>query len=293
MPESVLLQARDFELLKGLFESRVMTLSHIASLFFEGRDEAAKKRVQKLKAGGFIAERPRRVNEPGILFLTRKAFTALQAEGLLSEFPKCSDTSFEKRVTISPLTLRHELDVLDVKAALVSAIQKTERFKVVEFCTWPLLHSFEATHPKTKTSATVKPDGFIRIHETETNGELSEHTFFVEVDRSTESQEILAAKAHCYLDYYRSGGFAVSCGGGRSAYKEYPFRILIICKSEERRDNAARRLLENNPPILTQVWLTTLNEVARNPVGIIWVTPRDYRTGVSSSHQKNKLLEDT
>src|SRR4051794_2923535 len=84
MPESVLLQSRDFELLKGLFESRVLTLSHIASLHFEGRDEAAKKRVQKLKAGGFIGERPRRVNEPGILFLTRKGFTALESEGLLS-----------------------------------------------------------------------------------------------------------------------------------------------------------------------------------------------------------------
>jgi hypothetical protein len=278
MPESVLLKPRDFELLKGLFESRVMTLSHVASLFFEGRDEAAKKRVQKLKAGGFIAERPRRVNEPGMLFLTRKAFNALQAEGLLSEFPKCSEATFEKRVTISPLTLRHELDVLDVKAALVSAIQKTQRFKVAEFCTWPLLHSFEATHPKTKTSVTVKPDGFVRVHETEPDGELSEHTFFLEVDRSTESQEILAAKAHCYLDYYRTGGFAVSCGGDRSAFKEYPFRVLIICKSEERRDNAAKRLLENKPPILTQVWFTTMAEIVENSLGCIWTRPADYGT---------------
>lgn len=260
-----------------------MTLSHVASLFFEGRDEAAKKRLQKLKAAGFLKERPRRVNEPGILFLTRKAFTALEGEGFLSEFPKCSDASFEKRVTISPLTLRHELDVLDVKASLVLAIEKTERFRVAEFCTWPLLHSFEASHPKTKAPTVVKPDGFIRIHEMESDGGLSEHTFFLEVDRSTESQEILATKAQCYLDYYRNGGFALSCGGERGAYKEFPFRVLIICKSEERRDNAAKRLRQSNPPILTQVWLTTTKEATENPLGAIWVKPRDYSNGLTAS----------
>jgi hypothetical protein len=289
MPESVLLQPRDFALLQGLFESRVMTLSHIAALFFEGKDEAAKKRVQKLKAGGFIGERPRRVNEPGILFLTRKGFATAETEGLLSEFPKCSAASFEKRVAISPLTLRHELDVLDVKASLVSAIQKTERFKVAEFCTWPLLHSFEASHPKTKASVVVKPDGFIRIHEDDPDGGLSEHTFFLEVDRSTESQEVLATKAHCYLDYYRSGGFAVSCGGERSAYKEFPFRVLIVCKSEERRDNAAKRLLQNNPPILTQVWVTTLGEISKSPLGEIWVRPRNYYDSAQSLSNIQKL----
>jgi hypothetical protein len=39
------LQERDLAILQGLFESRLMTLTHITHLFFNGRGEAAKKRI--------------------------------------------------------------------------------------------------------------------------------------------------------------------------------------------------------------------------------------------------------
>ena len=51
------LQDRDLALLRGLFECRVMTTDHATALYFEGKGEAAKKRLQKLKAAGFISER--------------------------------------------------------------------------------------------------------------------------------------------------------------------------------------------------------------------------------------------
>ena len=70
-PLGIALQERDLEILRGLFDSRVLTLSHIARLYFEGREEAAKKRVQKLKSAGFITERPRRAYEPAVLYLTK------------------------------------------------------------------------------------------------------------------------------------------------------------------------------------------------------------------------------
>ena len=132
----------------------------------------------------------------------------------------------------------------------------------------------------------MKPDGFIRIHEKESDGGLSEHTFFLEVDRSSESQEILAAKGHCYLDYYRSGGFAKKHGASASAYKEFPFRVLFVLKTEERRDNAAKRLLQNSPPIFSQVWLTTMNEITENPLVEIWVRPNDYRHSEPETRQR-------
>lgn len=68
--DSISLQDRDNALLRGLFESRVMTSKHVATLYFEGRAEAAKKRLQKLKTAGFVKERPRRAYEPSLLFLT-------------------------------------------------------------------------------------------------------------------------------------------------------------------------------------------------------------------------------
>src|SRR6267378_7199866 len=201
------IQERDFDILRGLFESRVMTTAHIAALYFDGKKEAGKKRLQKLKAAGFISERKRRVNEPAVLSLTRKGHALLTDENAIADFPRLLAMAFEKRADVSPLTIRHELEVMDVKAAFYSALKNSETFSIAEFSTWPLLHQFRAVRPGHETEVLVKPDGFIRIHEKEKGGATSEHTFFLEVDRSSETQGTLVARAGCYLEYYRSGGF--------------------------------------------------------------------------------------
>src|ERR1019366_4619544 len=64
-------QPRDLALLRGLFESRVMTTAHATALYFDNKIDAANKRLQKLKSCGFIGERPRRAFQPSVLFLTR------------------------------------------------------------------------------------------------------------------------------------------------------------------------------------------------------------------------------
>src|SRR4051812_13098621 len=68
------LQERDFDILAGLFECRVMTLAHVTDLYFDGKSEAAKKRVQKLKAAGLLRERKRRIGDPSVLHIGMKAF---------------------------------------------------------------------------------------------------------------------------------------------------------------------------------------------------------------------------
>jgi hypothetical protein len=105
--------------------------------------------LQKLKAAGFVNERPRRANEPSTLFLASKAFRFLSEQGILADYPKLGSEALEKRAQVSALTLRHELDVMDVKAALVSAVRATSRFRVAEFSTWPALYQFRASHPQT------------------------------------------------------------------------------------------------------------------------------------------------
>ena len=80
-----------------------MTAVHIAALHFGGSKEAAKKRLQRIKAAKLIGERTRRVNEPAVLFLTRKGFSLLSDEGQLADFPKLSVSAFEKRADVSAL----------------------------------------------------------------------------------------------------------------------------------------------------------------------------------------------
>ena len=277
----IVLQDRDLNLLKGLFESRVMTAEHIAAIYFAGSKEAAKKRLQKLKAAGFVGERARRTFEPAVLILPKNGLVLLREKGILAEYPAFALPFLDKRARVSDITLRHELEVMDVKAAFHATARKTEAFSIAEFGTWPRLYEFEASKSGiTGASVLVKPDGFIRIHENESDGGLSEHTFFLEVDRSTETQDTLVSRAACYLDYYKSGGFAERNGAARSALKDFPFRVLMVFKTAERRNNTAERLLLNSPAILTHVCLATIAEVKRNPFGPVWFRPIDYRMAV-------------
>jgi len=287
----VVLQERDLGLLRGLFESRTMTAAHAAAIYFDGSREAAKKRIQKLKSAGIVGERRRRVFEPALLLLTPRGTDAIRERGILAEYPALSGAALEKRGRVSDLTIRHELAVMDVKAAFYEAIRKVDTLSVAEFTTWPRLHQFEVSSGHGRPEAVVRPDGFIRIHEKEADGGVSEHTFFLEVDRSTETQDVLVSRAHCYLNYYKSGGFAVKNGAPRSDFKDYPFRVLMVFKTAERRNNTAERLLQGTPPILTQVYLSTLDEVGKNPLGTIWIRPVDYReaTVVSGGSHFKKL----
>src|SRR5437868_10854404 len=114
---SIDLQERDLAFLCGLFESRTMTRKHVATLYFEDKEPYAKKRLQRIKAAGLITERRRLVNEPAILFLTRKALNLLKREGRLLDYPQLSGNAFEARTNIKEFSIRHELQVMDVKSA--------------------------------------------------------------------------------------------------------------------------------------------------------------------------------
>jgi hypothetical protein len=142
------------------------------------------------------------------------------------------------------------------------------------------LYQFEAFTPA-GVQVTVKPDGLLRLQQEHTNGEVFEHLFFLEVDRSTEPQDTLITRAACYRDYYRRGGLAVRRGHAAQAFEQFPFRVLIIFKNAERRNNTAARLLELQPPILTQVWLSTFAEVTTDPFGPVWARPADYRDALA------------
>jgi len=172
--------------------------------------------------------------------------------------------------------------VLDVKTALSCAIRNVSHYELIEFSTWPLLYQFQAAQPPLPgtyhpTRVLIRPDGFMRLHEHATDGGRFEHVFFLEVDRSTESRETLARRVYGYQDFYRRGGLAVRHGFTPEAYKDLPFRVLMVLRNEERRNNVAERLLQNDPPALTMVWLTTFSEIKADPLGAIWMRPLDYR----------------
>ena len=271
-----------------------MTALHIALIYFRGSGEAAKQRLWKLKAEGFIGARERQRNAPALLFLTPKALQVLRQEGKLADYPHVSKSSLAKRVSVSDLTLNHELEIMDVKASLHAGISNAAGVSLTEFSTWPLLYQFEVSHsilgvpPKT-----VKPDGFIRIKEKESDDISWEHTFFFELDRSEEVQNRLSTKARNYLAYFKSGGFAERNGAPRSEPEKFPFRVLMVVKDAERRNNTAEGLLKSNPPIYDHVWLTTITEIKANPLGPIWICPDNYLKATKDTRFAPALRQQT
>jgi hypothetical protein len=122
----------------------------------------------------------------------------------------------------------------------------------------------------------VRPDGFIRLHQTDAGGTL-EHIFFLEVDRSTEVLDTLVTRCQCYRDFYRRGGLAIRNGRPPEEFEKFPFRVLIVARIRKRRNNLSKRLLSLHPPILSQVWLSTMAETETNLFGAVWTRPIDYR----------------
>ena len=279
-------QARDFQIFRALFESRLMTLNHIKDLYFNGSYEAAKKGTQRLKAAGYLRDRgvrrgrDRQVYEPSLLYLTKRTFDELLRGGHLSDYPHFTWKQLEKRIDVSPLTIPHELEVLDVKTSLSCALSRTPGAELREFLTWPRLYEFTAAQPPrdgySSSRVTIRPDGYIRLYEQE-GEDYHEHFLFLEVDRDTEHHETLVLRFYGYHDYDRRGGLAEWYGESAELRDEFTFRVLVVLHSDERRNNLAERLLQNNPPVLRRAWLTTYREVTTNPLGAIWMRPLEYR----------------
>jgi hypothetical protein len=272
--------------LRSLFDARILTVAHLAEIHFAGSNEAARKRMMKLKADGWVTERPReRVFDPSILHLTRKGFSHLKQHGHLDDFPALGWETMEKRVQVSPLTLRHELSVGDVQAAFYRSARAETRLRIAEFRTWPRLFSFTTTRtfPGGYTKpVTIRPDGFIKICRDEGAFGETEFYFYLEVDRSTETVGNIVRRLQGYANHYRTGGFAVAHGGTVDRPDLYPFRVLLICRTEARCRSIANAATETRPAIRNSAWFTTLDTVtASGAHQRVWRTASDF--GVEES----------
>lgn len=271
---------RDLAILRELFHCRVMTLAQVAALRFDGRVKAAAKRLRTLKRRALVAERPRLPQQPSVLYITKRGYTTVKDCGALIDYPEIGWEFLKKRIQVSPFTLAHELSVMDARVAIETAIRGDDRLAVAEFSTWPRLFQFRARLVGGAPTSWMRPDAFVRVHERQTNGAIAEHLFYAEVDRSTEVLDVLRAKAAAYLDHYQSGGLASRSGRPRDEYRRFPFRVLWVFRNAERRNNAAAAFCAHRPPILTQAWMTTADELRADPLGPIWVRPIDYRDAI-------------
>lgn len=186
MGKAIVLQARDWELLRGLLESRVMQTTHVAEIYFGGKREMAKKRLQKLKGAGLVAERPRFPAEPAVLRLTAAGLRILDAEGVLAEYPPMPLAAHLWRLRVSESRLRHELAVMDAVSDVFRAAREGGGFEVRAFDAWP---------QRVGERWARQPDAVIYVQAV--GGPL---TLCVEADRSTESLSVVLSKVRDYAE---------------------------------------------------------------------------------------------
>ncbi|MEM9753491.1 MAG: replication-relaxation family protein [Planctomycetota bacterium] len=273
-------QARDLAILRGFYECRTMTLRHVADLHFAGSYKAAQKRVAVLKRAGLLRElTPVGVGESAALVFRPKAYRLLVEHQALGELPAVGWKVLEKRADISPVTLRHELDVVSVRAAFENSARSSESptLEVVRFTTWPRLVKFRSRRLRPKAGEspllTLHPDGYAEVATASTIEPHRRWYFFLEVDRSTESLDRLVEKMHAYRDFYTRGGFARRQGMDPDDFKRYPYRVLFTFRTEARRKNAAAAFAEARPKLGGMPWLTKFDQTITDPLGSIWQTP--------------------
>lgn len=273
-------QPRDLAILRGFYECRTMTLRHVADLHFAGSYKAAQKRVAVLKRSGLLRElKPVSVGESAALVFRPKAYRLLVSHQALGDLPAVGWKTLEKRADISPVTLRHELDVVSVRTAFETSARQSESptLEVVRFTTWPRLVKFRSRRlrPKAGESSllTLHPDGYAEIATVSTDEPIRRWYFFLEVDRSTESLDRLVEKMQAYRDFYTRGGFAPRQGKDPAGFKQYPFRVLFTFRTTARLQNAATVFAEARPKLGGMPWLTTFDQAVTDPLGPIWRTP--------------------
>ena len=218
----IALQPRDYGLLLGLLDARVMTIQHAALLHFGGSHEAAKKRLQKLQHAELVVQRPRRPQDPGVYSLARTGYLRLQEEGMLNPSVDGGWATIWKRLRVGDLMLRHELSVMDVKAVVVSAVGARPDLELVEMSVSPDCHSFRVTECIAEAAGAVrfrsliaKPDGFLHLRVKREDSLPVEQFFFLEVDRGTESLGRLLRKAKHTTNSTGMGD--LPCAGGSRA----------------------------------------------------------------------------
>lgn len=280
---NVVLQERDLAVLRGLYESRTMTLRHAADLHFGGSYEYAKRRLRDLRAAGLVRVRKRTVVDADALFLARRGHEALLGRGALAGLPAMRWPSLQKRSDVSPLTLDHELDVMGVKAAVARAVADRDDLAVEAFTTWPRLARFRARRhlprPWEGPTMMVNPDGFLHLLRRRADGTAGRTFFYLEVDRSTETLATLVGRMQGYRDHYERGGLAARFGASRSDWKRWPFRVLWTFRSPERRANVAAAFAAASPAVGGQALLALFDDAVADPLEPVWRRPKDAEDG--------------
>jgi hypothetical protein len=236
------IQGRDVELLRTVFDYRLISTPQVLSLFEDESRDGIYRRLQKLFHHGYLDRVGSNPNAPLVYSLARRGAEVLQVP---------------VRKNVGDRYVAHQLMIGDVRVALSLAAYA---------------HQFEVDWRAIDPRANVRPDGFFTMYFPKLPEGRNRAHFLVEADRSTMPRERVMAKFVAYRSWSATGRHTETLG-------IRTFRILAVTRSEERLESlrSAAARTEALEGWHGHIWLTSITRFTASKEGSIvlpiWETP--------------------
>jgi hypothetical protein len=227
-PQPIRLTERDLNIIKAVYEYRVLTTQQLQSLFFPSMHQAYNRLAALYHHGfldrSFMGVYTDMMNTPILYVLDRKGAELLQAH----YGADVAWNSSHKQVSIQ--FLDHTLAINTVRIAVSQACEALPDCELIEWRSESDLKgdydrvTIQTTSGKSK-SVSLIPDSYFVLQTP-----LGNAHFFLELDRGTMTSKRFKQKIFAYMQYYKTGKY-------QNRFQTKSLRILTVTTSQARADN--------------------------------------------------------
>ncbi len=191
---AMVLTARDADVVRWVYDAGVTTREHIQRLFFtSGGRTRCQQRLSLLFQHRFLDRlEGRPASMPDVYLVSRRAFRGvrlLRASGV--------DEPLDLQL-VAPQRLQHTLDLVSCRVQFLLAA----RAPGIALVQW----REEGELASSMGPAGIVPDAYVQLARTATHGE-KRSSFFLEVERSDKSEQVLREKFQRYGAFYYGGEY--------------------------------------------------------------------------------------
>ena len=259
-PSTLILQPRDREILAAVYGHRFLSSSQIRDMFF-GCTTRSNTRMKKLWENQYL---DRHYLRPLAFHGSSQAIYSLGQRGvdIVTESLGIDRAEVkrnrDKDCQINPFFIEHILSINDFRISFQEAV---ERHTELQFERWINERDIQDEYRLHRNGRVIRhrirPDGYGRYWYKE-----KLYSFFLELDRSTETDGKFEGKVRSYVDYSRSGRYYQTFGVRF-------FRVLAVTTTARRLSNL-KRITEGIADGL--FWFVTLDEIREGKMfDVIWL----------------------
>ncbi len=256
----LIVQPRDREILEAVYGHRFLSSGQIRDMFF-GCATRSNIRLRKLWEHEYV---DRHYLRPLVFHGSSQAIYSLGKSGV-DVVAESLDVDREevrknrhKVRDLKPFFIEHVLSVNDFRINFETAAEKHQQVQLERWINEiDLQDEYETRTAGRLTKRLIRPDGYGRYSH---KGKL--YSFFLELDRATETNGRFERKARSYLDYGKSGRYPQTFGVRF-------FRVLVVTTTLRRLKNLKATTQGFTHGLF---WFTTLDKIRKGEIfGPIWI----------------------